>query len=152
VQAVLEHVLDPFQCVAEIHRVLKPNGIVYSEVPFMQQVHGAEFDFHRFTHLGHRRLFRNFSEIESGIACGPGSSLAWAWEYFWLTFSRKRGFARKAIRAACRASTFWAPMLDPWLSKRIGAYDGANGYYFLGRRSECVLSDADLLLQFRGVR
>ena len=35
VQAVLEHVLDPYRCVAEIHRVLAPRGFVYAETPFM---------------------------------------------------------------------------------------------------------------------
>src|SRR5262245_52731611 len=55
VQAVLEHVLDPIRCVSEIHRVLKPNGLVYSETPFMQQVHGLQYDFTRYTFLGHRR-------------------------------------------------------------------------------------------------
>jgi uncharacterized protein YbaR (Trm112 family)/SAM-dependent methyltransferase len=41
VQAVLEHVVDPFRCCDEIHRVLKEDGIVYAETPFMQQVHGG---------------------------------------------------------------------------------------------------------------
>ena len=72
IQAVLEHVIDPYRCVEEIYRVLKPNGIVYSETPFMQQVHMGRYDFTRFTHLGHRRLFRNFSEVDSGAVCGPG--------------------------------------------------------------------------------
>src|SRR5439155_5186428 len=48
VQAVLEHVLDPAQVVAEIHRVLRPNGYVCSEIPFMQQVHEGRYDFTRF--------------------------------------------------------------------------------------------------------
>lgn len=37
--AVLEHVVDPFRCVHEIQRVLRPSGYVYAETPFMQPVH-----------------------------------------------------------------------------------------------------------------
>jgi SAM-dependent methyltransferase len=36
VQAVLEHVLEPATVVAELHRVLRPEGLVYAETPFMQ--------------------------------------------------------------------------------------------------------------------
>ena len=39
VQAVLEHVRAPSVVVEEIHRVLRPGGLVYAETPFMQQVH-----------------------------------------------------------------------------------------------------------------
>ena len=74
-QAVLEHVADPSRVAAEIARVLKPRGFVYAETPFMQQVHEGAYDFTRFTHLGHRRLFRDFDEVASGVACGPG--MAW---------------------------------------------------------------------------
>jgi len=49
VQAVLEHVIDPVRVVTEIHRVLRPGGAVYSEVPFLQQVHEGRYDFMRFT-------------------------------------------------------------------------------------------------------
>ena len=45
IQAVLEHVIDPQRCVNEIHRVLKPSGIVYAETPFIQQVHMRQYDF-----------------------------------------------------------------------------------------------------------
>jgi len=48
IQAVLEHVLDPVRVVAEIHRVLRPGGLVYSEIPFMQEVHEGAYDFTRF--------------------------------------------------------------------------------------------------------
>ncbi len=151
-QAVLEHVADPFRCVAEIHRVLKPDGIVYAETSFMQQVHGAEYDFCRFTHLGHRRLFRWFSVIDSGIVAGPGMSLAWAWEYFWMSFVNHRGPVRKLLRGMSRLTTFWIPWLDRWLVRRLGAYDAASGFYFMGRKALQPISDRDLLAEFRGVR
>jgi SAM-dependent methyltransferase len=35
VQAVLEHVLEPATAVAEIYRVLRREGLVYAETPFM---------------------------------------------------------------------------------------------------------------------
>src|SRR5690606_20509079 len=38
IQAVIEHVLEPERVIAEILRVLKPDGVVYAETPFMQQV------------------------------------------------------------------------------------------------------------------
>lgn len=86
-QAVLEHVLDPRRCVAEIHRVLGPRGVVYGEIPFMQQVHAGRFDFTRFTHLGVRRLFGVFEEIESGAVCGPGMALAWSYTCLLTSFA-----------------------------------------------------------------
>jgi len=87
VQAVLEHVLDPQRCVAEIHRVLKSSGVVYAETPFMQQVHMKQYDFTRFTHLGHRRLFRYFEEIEHAPLMGPGTVLAWSYAHFIKSFT-----------------------------------------------------------------
>jgi len=78
IQAVLEHVLAPATVAAEIHRVLKPNGLVYAETPFMQQVHERAYDFSRFTRSGHRWLFREFEEIEAGAVTGPGVALLWS--------------------------------------------------------------------------
>ena len=68
VQAVLEHVLDPPQVVREIHRVLRPDGIVYAETAFMQQVHEGAYDFTRYTESGHRWLFRDFELIGCRLA------------------------------------------------------------------------------------
>jgi ubiquinone/menaquinone biosynthesis C-methylase UbiE len=43
--AVLEHVLYPERVASEISRVLKIGGVLYSELPFMQQVHEGAYDF-----------------------------------------------------------------------------------------------------------
>jgi SAM-dependent methyltransferase/uncharacterized protein YbaR (Trm112 family) len=148
-QAVLEHVLDPTRCVQEIHRVLRPRGLVYAETPFMQQVHEGRYDFTRFTHLGHRRLFRRFEEIDSGAVGGPGMVLAWSWRYFlWsLTSSRLLG---SALTLFASLTSFWMKWFDGWLIDRPRAVDGAAGVYFLGRRSDTTLDDRELIAGYRG--
>ncbi|MBM4092980.1 MAG: methyltransferase domain-containing protein [Planctomycetes bacterium] len=149
VQATLEHVVDPVECVAEIERVLKPNGLVYADTPFMQQVHGREYDFTRFTRLGHRRLFRNFAEVESGISVGPGTALAWSLRYFLLSFCRSRA-ARGIASGLARLAFSWLKTFDRHLAGKPGACDAASAFYFLGRKTNAALSDRDLIAGYRG--
>jgi SAM-dependent methyltransferase/uncharacterized protein YbaR (Trm112 family) len=148
-QAVLEHVTDPYHCVDEIHRVLKPRGLVYAETPFIQQVHLGRFDFSRFTHLGHRRLFRAFEEIESGVSGGPGMALAWSYTYFLQSFFRSR-LGRRLARAVGSFTSFYLKYFDRLLASMPGSYDAASGYFLLARRSEETLSDRDLIAHYRG--
>jgi ubiquinone/menaquinone biosynthesis C-methylase UbiE len=150
IQAVLEHVIDPYQCAAEIHRVLRPGGIVYAETPFMQQVHEGRYDFTRFTHLGHRYLFNRFEEIESGAACGPGMALAWSYSYFLLSFSESPQI-RNLLHAFARFTSFYLKYFDSYLTKRRGAFDAASAYYFLGKKADTTLSPKELINQYRGL-
>ena len=66
----------------------------------MQPVHMGAYDFTRFTHLGHRRLFRYFEEIRSGIALGPGTSAGQILLYALTSLSDKPSI-RKLVK------TFW---------------------------------------------
>jgi SAM-dependent methyltransferase len=149
-QAVLEHVLDPALCVREIHRVLKRGGAVYAETPFMQQVHAGRYDFTRFTHLGHRYLFRHFAEIASGPACGPGMVLAWSYCYFLQSFFRHKLLGQAAF-AFGSVTGFWLKYLDYFLVGRPNAYDAASGYFFLGRTTDDELSGDELIRSYKGM-
>jgi SAM-dependent methyltransferase len=149
IQAVLEHLVDPQRCVAEIQRVLRPAGLVYAETPFMQQVHEGRYDFTRYTHLGHRRLFRDFAEIASGPVAGPGMALAWAWAYFLMGFAGSRR-ARSAAYLLARLTGWPLKYFDYLLLRRPGAYDAGAGYYFMGRKGGVPLRDRTLILQYRG--
>lgn len=149
VQAVLEHVVDPYRCVDEIHRALKKDGLVYAEAAFMQQVHGGPYDFTRFTHLGLRRLFRKFEELDSGAVCGPGMALAWAYQYFLLSFAESRS-ARTLITLLSRLTSFYLKYFDYYLVHRKPALDAASGYYFMGRKTSRTLPDAELMALHRG--
>jgi len=149
VQAVLEHVVDPGRCVNEIYRVLKEDGVVYADTPFIQQVHGRQYDFTRFTRLGHRRLFRHFEEIDSGISCGPGTALAWSLRYFLLSFFSSERL-RSAVSLGSRICFFWLKYFDYYLAKQSQALDAASAFFFLGRKSTGILSDRELLSDYRG--
>lgn len=152
IQAVLEHVLDPWACVEEIHRVLRPDGLVYAETPFLYRRHGGPFDFTRFTFLGHRRLFRRFREEAAGAAVGPGVALALGYTGFLLALSRRRA-VRAFLRVFGRLTSFWLKYVDRALLLRNDAcLDAAAGFYFLGRRSDDTLPDRELIRQFRGMR
>lgn len=151
VQAVLEHVLEPQRCVNEIYRVLKPYGIIYAETPFMQQVHMKQYDFTRFTHLGHRRLFKNFEEIKSGPCCGPGMALAESYTYFLRSFATSWMISRLLTKFA-HMTSFFFKYFDYYLIDKPGSYDAASGYFFLGKKTNTILSDRELIKQFKGIK
>lgn len=132
--AVLEHVIEPERVAAEIARIVRPGGYLYSELPFMQQVHEGAYDFTRYTLSGHRRLFRHFAEIEAGMVAGPGTVLAWSLENFLLAFAR-RPRTRRLTKAAARIGFAWLKNVDRWLKDRPEAMDGASCTYLLGRRA-----------------
>lgn len=66
-KSVLEHLEEPHQAVAEMHRILKPGGQIFVYAPFIYPYHarpGVYRDFFRFSEDALRYLFRNFREVE----------------------------------------------------------------------------------------
>jgi SAM-dependent methyltransferase len=139
IQAVLEHMLEPSVAVAEIYRVMKPQGLVYAEAPFMQQVHEGAYDFTRYTLSGHRWLFRHFEILESGTTSGAGSAFRWSVQYLVrsLTGSNK-------IVTAVSMLLFWTRFLDGIGRHRSNA-DAAGSVYFLGSKAAEPLRPQDMI-------
>lgn len=57
---VLEHVPEPYRVLDEVHRVLKSDGIIFMSTPFAIPVHGAPYDFFRFTYLFYENLEQKY--------------------------------------------------------------------------------------------
>jgi len=146
IQAVLEHVLEPNRVVDEIHRVLKPEGLVYAETPFMQQVHEGAYDFTRYTESGHRWLFRRFDRIASGVVSGPGSVLIWS-----IRSALTSLFRSPKIGELLTLPFFWLRWIDG-LSEAGHASDGAGGVFFLGRRTDIPIEPRDMVDAYRGAQ
>lgn len=64
--SILEHVPQPWNAVDEIHRVLKPEGLVLGYVPYMYPYHAdATFhDYYRFSDEALRSLFGRFGSFQ----------------------------------------------------------------------------------------
>jgi len=149
--AVLEHVMYPERVAGEITRVLKTGGLLYSEIPFMQQVHEGAYDFTRYTLSGHRRLFNGFSEIEAGMTAGPGSALAWSIESYARAFFRSSKM-RQIVTGLCRIFSGLLKYTDRLLEKNPAAMDGACGTFFFGQKSDKLRSDEDIIAAYTGGR
>ena len=55
---VLEHCPEPLRTLSEIHRVLKPGGVLLITVPFLRPLHDPPYDEYRYTPFSLERLLR----------------------------------------------------------------------------------------------
>ena len=146
IQAVLEHVVVPEKVVGEMHRVLKHEGLVYSEAPFMQQVHEGQFDFNRFSESGHRWLFRKFDLIDSGVVWGPGWTLQWSIRYFFWGLTRSR-----MLGLALSAPFMFVRWFDRWIPRDFRS-DGASNLFFMGKKAEKDITVSEVINFYKGAQ
>src|SRR5262249_52465520 len=69
--STLQHVRYPAKVVKEMHRILRPGGIIYVNVPFIFPFHTDPDDFYRFSYHGIKILCEDFQCLESGFNRGP---------------------------------------------------------------------------------
>jgi SAM-dependent methyltransferase len=72
---VLEHTRRPFEAAAELHRVLKPGGLLFLTVPFNFRIHGPLPDCWRFTEHGLREVLHQFHVERLDQIDTPGRDL-----------------------------------------------------------------------------
>jgi len=75
---VFEHCLDPGSAMSEIHRVLKPGGLLFLTVPFLWPLHEVPYDNYRYTpfSLSHHLSASGFIDIDLKPLGGWDASLA----------------------------------------------------------------------------
>lgn len=98
-ESLLEHVPNPSAVAAEMVRVTKQGGYIYTSAPFIHPFHASPDDFNRFTRSGLRELYPSCEVVESGIRSGPWSAFLLFLAY-WLGAVVTLGSRRYAPFAA----------------------------------------------------
>ncbi len=131
--ALLEHVEHPETILAEMRRVIRPGGLVYVEVPFLQGYHPDPIDMRRYTRPGLEQKVAEagFQVVESGVSGGPFSMMAWMLREFpgSLTSGKTAYFVAKFVSGWL---TFWIKYLDAFARRAGNAQILADGFYVLG--------------------
>ena len=119
----------------EVHRVLRPNGVLYVEVPFLEGFHADPDDYQRFTFRGLDVLLRRFDIVEREVCVGPNSALNWILREYPGAWFRN---SYLALAAKFVAAWVTAPIkyLDYFMANRPGAFRIAAGLSVLARRRE----------------
>jgi SAM-dependent methyltransferase len=76
-QGVLEHVVDVRAAMDECVRVIRPGGLFYAEIPFLEPYHEAPIDMRRTTLPGFEQLCLPLKQVDCGIHIGPASTFTW---------------------------------------------------------------------------
>jgi SAM-dependent methyltransferase len=129
----LEHITDPFRAIQELRRVLRPGGILYVDVPFMQGYHADPTDYWRFTLDGLRLLCRDFEELQSGTYIGPTCGLVWVAREWASNLSSNR-IVSNLLLAVVALATAPLKYIDYLAIRSSKSHYVASAVYFRGRR------------------
>jgi SAM-dependent methyltransferase len=132
---MLLHCKAPWRVIAEMHRVLKPGGLIYVNTPFVFRYTPDPTDYYRFSLDGLRVLCHDFEEIQVGYNRGPASSMTELLIHFLaITFSFNRRVMYGILVDIFQWMLFWLKYLDI----AVGRYETAriihNGAFFFGQK------------------
>lgn len=136
-QEVLEHVQHPIMALDEMFRVLKNNGTLYLQVPFIIGYHPGPTDFWRFTKEGIKEIVEQSGFVceEIGISVGGGTGFyRIVVEFIAVLFSQvseKLYLPCKGIAALLLFPFKW---VDPLLLKGKQSDRIAGGYYVVAKK------------------
>lgn len=133
--ALLMLVQNPYSVLQEAYRVLKPGGLVYSEVPFIFPYHPDPHDFHRFTMDGLRLLFRDFQVMSLGPLDGPAGALFYITREFFCSLS-SHALVRYAIKFLFNWLFFPMRYGDLIMLRLKGSRQMASGFYILCKKAD----------------
>lgn len=133
--SVLYATRRPAQVVQEIHRILKPGGVLYVSVPFVFPYCADPGDYYRFSYKGVEVLCDQFDKLDSGFNRGPASTMhELLVRFLAMLFCFNQGSIYTAAEYFFKWPLFWVKYLDKRLARYRMAHIIHSGSYFIGRK------------------
>jgi SAM-dependent methyltransferase len=142
IQGMLELVVDPRKVVAEASRILKPNGLMFTDTAFMWPVCEQAYDFNRWSQSGLRWLFKDFDVLAAGQSTGPGTMAVLAIRYLMQSLLRSTKLGQIAA-----LPFVWLRLLDALCDDRR-ALDASVGMFIFGRKRAHPIGIDELLAYY----
>lgn len=136
-QETLEHVADPFKAMDEIARVMKRDGELYCQLPFVIGFHPGPQDFWRFTIQGIRELVERsgLRVTQQAISVGGASGYYRISVEFWSgLFSLGRPPLYQALKALFALILYPIKWLDVLFARSPEKDRIAGGYLVIARK------------------
>ena len=132
---LLEHVFDHRAALLEIHRVMTKDAVLYGWVPFIIGVHGAPYDYWRYTDRSLRILLAEAGFVPVKVE-NRGSTFLAVYDLLrpYYRFSFLSRIARVVLVALALVAT-WAVSR---IAKRVGSprpWDCPTGIWFIAQRT-----------------
>lgn len=118
--AVLEHVENPAEVVAELYRVTKPGGFLVCSIPFLQPEHKIPTDFQRYTRDGQESLLKG-----AGYVIEQTIPLFTVWHTLhWIVYEMlqmRNTYTYKALRVVLLPTLVWLSKRSNLVSDKLAS-------------------------------
>ena len=126
---VLEHTVDLPHVLAEIHRVLRPGGLLLASVPFAYNEHASPNDYRRLTYWGVKSLFDGPYEILALERQGGIGSTVGTFCLNWVETAASRNRVASTLKAVLLPVWIVVTGITNLLGVGFDAIDRTGMYY-----------------------
>lgn len=144
-QEVLEHVSHPFLAMKEIHRVIKPGGVAFVQLPFILGDHPCPDDYWRFTRQGIVELAQQagFTDVKQEVTVGSANGFYRVGvEFFAILLSLPLPRIYRYTKGAAALFLYPLKWLDRLMNRHPQAHRVAGGFFIVATKSAPAVAAA----------
>lgn len=134
--SVMEHLREPQTMLNEAYRILRPDGAMIMQVPFMWWVHEAPYDFYRFTRYGLQYMFQKAGFVDIQVLPQTGFWVMWILKFNYQSTRLIRGPWPIRKLMAALMHMVWAidQRIAPLLDRYWRCEEETAGYFITARK------------------
>lgn len=135
--SVMEHLCEPQVMLNEAFRILKPNGYIILQVPFMWEIHEEPCDYYRYKKYGLEYMFKKAGFVEFSVFPQTGFLVMLALKLNYQSTRIIRGpwLVRNVIGLLMRGIWMADQLVAPWLDKYWKCEGETAGYFVVAKKS-----------------